>query len=204
MIEQDQRITAHFESLSLPQSRLDQLVGIAAQDTVEPESRRQRLRALASSVSGRLQHPLIRTGLAVAMIAVVAQLMHYSGTVKERAASTFREIAMNHGTRLELEYYGKNLTSLDDSMQQLPFTLVLPDSVSEDVELIGARYCTLVGNLAAHVKFEDKASGKSLSLFVTGSTGELERIQGRSDSINGVDVELWQEGGLFYALASRG
>ena len=89
-------------------------------------------------------------------------------------------------------------------MQQLPFTLVLPDAVSEDVTLIGARYCTLVGNLAAHVKFEDKTSGKPLSLFVTGSTSELKRIQGRSDNLNGVEVELWQEGGLFYALARQG
>ena len=203
MIDQDQRITAYFESLSLPQSRLDQLVGIA-QDTATPESGLQRVRTRANALLARLRHPLIRAGLAFAMIAAVAQLMHHSGTVTERAESTFREIAMNHGTRLELEYYGKNLTSLDDSMQQLPFTLVLPDAVSEDVTLIGARYCTLVGNLAAHVKFEDKTSGKPLSLFVTGSTNELKRIQGRSDNLNGVDVELWQEGGLFYALARQG
>lgn len=203
MNEQDQRVKAYYQSLSLPQSRLDQLLGIA-HDADIPETRLERMRMRVSTFVRRLHHPVIRAGLAVAMIATVALLMHNSGTVKERADSTFREVAMNHGTRLELEYYGNNLASLDDSMQQLPFRLVLPDAVNKDVKLIGARYCSLVGNLAAHVKFEDQASGKPISLFVTGSTSELKRIQGRSDSVNGVDVELWQEGGLFFALARQG
>ena len=67
MIEQDQRITAYFESLSLPQSRLDQLVGIA-QETATPESRVQRVRMRANAFLTRLRHPVIRAGLAFACL----------------------------------------------------------------------------------------------------------------------------------------
>ncbi len=203
MNEHDKRVKSYYQSLTLPQSRLDQLIDVSTRKK-QNSSLWSRFRLKTKACVQQVQHPLLRAGLAAAMIATVALFIHTSGSVQERADSTFREVAMNHGTRLDLEYYGDDLASLDDSMQQLPFTLVLPDVVKTDVKLIGARYCSLVGNLSAHVKFQDQESGKPVSLFVTRSTSELKRIQGRSNRIDGVDVELWQEGGLFFALAQQG
>lgn len=203
MNEHQKRVKAYYQSLALPKSRLDQLIDVSTRKK-QSSSFWSRIGLKAKACVQKVQHPLLRVGLAAAMIATVALLIHTSGSVQERADSTFREVAMNHGTRLDLEYFGEDLASLDGSMQQLPFTLVLPDVVKKEAKLIGARYCSLVGNLSAHVKFQDQESGKPISLFVTRSTSELKRIQGRSDSIDGVNVDLWQEGGLFFALAQQG
>jgi len=110
---------------------------------------------------------------------------------------------MNHTTRLEPEFHGDTLAMLDNSMQQLPFSLELPKSIDDAYELIGSRYCSLGGVLAAHVKLRNSRSGRPLSLFVTSNSAELKDIRSQQTTIEGVDVEFWREGGLFYALAQR-
>ena len=110
---------------------------------------------------------------------------------------------MNHTTRLEPEFRGSSLAMLDNLMHQLPFTLVLPKSIAGEYELIGSRYCSLSGVLAAHVRLHDKNSGKPMSLFVASNAAELEEIRPQQTILEGVEVDFWREGGLFYALAQR-
>jgi len=110
---------------------------------------------------------------------------------------------MNHTTRLEPEFTGESLAMLDNSMQQLPFTLSLPSTIDSAYKLVGSRYCSLAGELAAHVKFKHAGSGKPMSLFVTSNGAALEDVQTQQTSLEGIEVELWREGGLFFALAQR-
>jgi len=110
---------------------------------------------------------------------------------------------MNHGTRFDLEFNGDSLAAIDQSMRLLPFSLALPDRLDGNVDVVGSRYCSLAGKLAAHVRFVDKETGKPVSLFVTGMVDELRVLQGQSSELQGVEVELWREGGLFFALANQ-
>jgi len=123
--------------------------------------------------------------------------------LNEHTERTVREVAMNHTTRLDPEFRGESLAMLDNSMQQLPFTLSLPSTIDTAYKLVGSRYCSLSGELAAHVRLKHAETGKSMSLFVTSNGAALEDVQTQQTTLEGIDVELWREGGLFFALAQR-
>ena len=208
MNEQDQRVRDYYENLSMPQDRLDSLLNpenVSAQRSTSALRMGSLKRRLASifSVSNMHWGTWLRVGLACGLLLMVSLWMHNTGLESERMQRTIREVAMNHTTRLEPEYRGESLAMLDNSMQQLPFALVLPKAIDDAYELIGSRYCSLGGLLAAHVRLKDSTSGKPMSLFVTSNSTELEEIRSQQTTLEGVDVELWREGGLFFALAQR-
>lgn len=150
--------------------------------------------------------PLWRlAGVAAAglVLFVFTSEFHDRGSRVERTDRTIREAAMNHAMRLELEHVNRSLTALSESMNRLPFSLSMPERLDGKLELIGSRYCSLSGQLAAHVKFRDLESGQPVSLFITAIQDDFVPMQGQSTQLAGVDVELWQEKGLFYAMASR-
>ncbi len=208
MNEQDQRVRDYYESLSMPKDRMNALLKAAEQRGNTPESKKSAFFSRWRKMLSRLQtHTWMQAGLASAFILLVSLWMHNSGSETELAERTLREVAMNHTTRLEPEFRGTSLAMLDNSMHQLPFNLVLPKSINSAAnsayELIGSRYCSLGGVLAAHVRIHDKVSGKPMSLFVTSNSAELKQIQSQREKLEGVEVEIWREGGLFYALAQR-
>ncbi len=110
---------------------------------------------------------------------------------------------MNHSTRLQLEYDADNIRDIDKQMSQLQFKVALPSGLTDQLNVIGASYCTVDGELAAHVKFVDKDTNEQVSLFITRSGDELRSMGPTPEKIKGVNIKLWAETGLFYAMASR-
>jgi len=210
MNEQDQRVRDYYDSMSMPKDRLEMLLKVSAESSAKLEAEKQSVSAVVSAWSSRLTllpkfrwNSWLQTGIACGVILMMSLWMHNTGTETERAERTLREVAMNHTTRLEPEFRGTSLANLDNSMHQLPFNLKLPKSIDSAYELIGSRYCSLGGVLAAHVKLHDKQSGKPMSLFVTSNSSELEQINPQQHELEGVEVEIWREGGLFFASAQR-
>lgn len=217
MNEQDKRVRDYYQNICMPQEKMDRLLKATADaekmsgDTPgsipgEGSNEISGGQSIAP-ISWLLQlagRPRV-AGTAIACMCLMTLVLSawLFNASSERTEHTLREVAMNHTTRLEPEFLGGSLAKLDNSMHQLPFTLVLPKSMAGEYELAGARYCSLSGVLAAHVKLQDKQSGQSMSLFVTSNAAELEDIQPQQQSIDGVEVDLWREGGLFYALARR-
>jgi hypothetical protein len=129
--------------------------------------------------------------------------IHQFGTHSERTSRTLNEAAMNHSTRLQLEFEGSTIVEIDKHMSQLPFSVQLPSQFNKQYSVLGARYCTINGELAAHVKFIDRETDKQISLFMTRSVEDLQKINTTTEQVDGVNVSLWNESGLFYAMASR-
>jgi len=140
---------------------------------------------------------------AVVMILVTGVLIaHQHLLLDERKDIALRETAMNHITKLQVDFSATELEDLNSKMSKLDFALRLPNKVSAVANnLIGARYCTIAGNLAAHLRFNERASGKQLSLFMTPVADEMKHLLNEQAQIEGVNVKLWQEEGLFYAMA---
>ncbi len=212
MNDQDQRVRDYYQNLSMPQDRIDTLLDIAADtaDTIDQHATESHIGQVADKpLWRRFKLPRFtwlvgaQVGTAAALILMMSLWMHNSGSESERTLRTVQEVAMNHTTRLEPEYRGESLAMLDNSMQQLPFALVLPKSIDDSYELIGSRYCSLGGELAAHVRMKNGESGKPISLFVTTNSAQLLEIPAQQTKLDGVDVKLWREGGLFFALAKR-
>lgn len=144
-------------------------------------------------------------GVVVVCLLVLASTatFYQHGSINERTQRTVREVAMNHTTRLELEHQDYTIAALNERMDQLSFALTMPDKLQADYQPIGSRYCSLAGHLAAHVKLKHVDTGEAISLFVAPLEEELQALKTETAMVSGIDVELWQEGGLFFAKASR-
>jgi hypothetical protein len=128
---------------------------------------------------------------------------HQYGTNSERTLRTLNEAAMNHSTRLQLEFKASSIGGVDQQMSQLQFKIAFPSEFTVQFEVVGARYCTINGELAAHVMFLDKDTNKQMSLFIAPSGEKLRTVDATHEKIKGVNVKLWAKTGLFYAMASR-
>jgi len=195
MNEQDQRVRDYYQNLNMSEERLSQLLEAGDASEATPPA--------SSGFKGFLLSNRAVAAAACIMVLLVSVWIGNSGFDDQRTEQTLREVALNHTTRLQPEFHGETLAKLDNSMHQLPFALVMPDKFDETHKLIGSRYCSLGGILAAHVKLQDKESGKAMSLFVTSNASELKRVETQQTSLDGVDVKFWREGGLFFALAQR-
>ena len=58
-----------------------------------------------------------------------------------------------------------------------------------------------IAKLAAHIKLFEPSSNNTVSLFMTGKDEGLEQLDNRQRTIDRLDVNLWREQDLFYALA---
>lgn len=144
------------------------------------------------------------TWVAAALLLVTISVgIHEYGTHSERTYRTLNEAAMNHSTRLQLEFEGSTIVEIDQNMSQLPFKVQLPAEFNRQYSVLGARYCTINGELAVHVKFIDRETDQQISLFMARSVDDLQEINATSEQVDGVNVSLWNESGLFYAMAGR-
>ncbi len=168
-------------------------------------SRMQLMLAQTQSVRTRRWWPAYATA-AILCLALVANTIHQNSLVNERTEIALREAAMNHTTKLSMDFESTDLAHLNDNMRQLNFKMKLPsqipvDLLPEALRLLGARYCTIAGNLAAHLRFSHADSDNQLSLFMTPIEEELKKMSSETMKLEGVTVRLWQEDGFFYALA---
>ena len=146
----------------------------------------------------------VSTALAAGLALFVAVLWQQQVARSDLRDLTIREAAMNHTSKFQLDVETDQLELLSASMEKLKFSIELPSQLQNKLSLIGGRYCTINGHLAAHLKFEDRENGTQLSLFMTPATNTLSELHGQQARIAdlAVSVSLAEENGLFYALAS--
>ncbi len=112
-----------------------------------------------------------------------------------------KEITMNHQKNLTPEFKEVSILTLGRVMPKLDFTPVIPQILTQvKLEFMGARYCTIYGNLAVQLKFKTP-SGNICTLYQTASTQGLSDIKKAHITSEGVNVRLWNEKGLFMAMA---
>lgn len=114
-----------------------------------------------------------------------------------------QEASINHKSKLQLEFTSQELSALAKAMNKLDFPLLLPESMRQQFAVQGARYCTLNGKLAAHVKLTNGGEANSVSLFMTQNRKEFSQLADQSENIDGVQVSSWTADGMFYVLAAN-
>lgn len=143
-----------------------------------------------------------------ALAASVAVMFLFSFAYKnilasQRTDTVLREAALNHSSKLRMDAETESLTELQSKLAELGFEIKLPESeFFQKLALIGGRYCTISGNLAAHIKLSDPETSEQYSLFLTPFAENLKSMHSPTVEIAGVDVDLWQENNVVYAFAS--
>ena len=136
------------------------------------------------------------------------EILDISKNNSDLRSLVLREAALNHHSKLEMDFTTNQLASLQASMSKLGFQLRLPSKVGlsanpeSGFEIVGGRYCTIAGQLAAHLKFQS-SDGRMVSLFMTDDDESLKVVDAGSLKF-GEDLELstFRERELFYVLAS--
>jgi anti-sigma factor RsiW len=135
------------------------------------------------------------------LIAFVGLQNHLeSSALKERVLA---EVAMNHRKQLDVEFVADQYLQLQQELDRLDFSIVPKGSaLTRNYRLVGGRYCSIQGQLAAQLKVEDKMSGEWLTLYIAPLNDELQRLSSSDQTHSGVYIRLWQEDERFFALAS--
>ncbi len=144
-------------------------------------------------------------GLALVASLVMASVflvLHQNGLMSQRTEMVLREAALNHNTKLRMDAEATTVQELQASLDKLSFEIKLPDSdLYKKLVLVGGRYCTISGKLAAHLKLASPDKSKHYSLFLTPIAENLDAMNSPEVKFAGVDVKLWQEKDVIYALA---
>ena len=119
-------------------------------------------------------------------------------------SSIRHEVAENQLKQRAPEFDRQAVGELQPLMADLDFALVESRRVRErQLRVVGARYCSIQGQLAAQLQLED-AQGARWTLFQAPLRGRLRATRSSVESLEGVRVELWRESGVLLALASDG
>ncbi len=206
----NKRLSEYYNDKRLPKDTLARLTRMVEFEAVTPScpsvGLKERCRAL---FSGFGLGPVPKLVTAFSCLIVVSVITWHIAVRQNDLNRGFpmavaREITMNHQKNLAPEFRDMTVLVLGRTMAKLDFTPVPPDIVDGlKMKFLGARYCSIQGNIAAQMKFE-APSGLLYTLYQTRLVEELSIIKESHIELDGLQVKLWQEKGLFMGIAGPG
>lgn len=202
-------IREHYEAEALRPEVLDRLRLLA--DLPDRSSRR--------AGRDRWARRAAMGGILAAAAAVLVLALRPGGLPAHPSAQIIaEEIALNHRKDLAVEFTTSAYPELAGHMEKLDF---VPADAGDDYRLIGARYCSIQGRIAAQLKLSDDTGGVH-ALYQTrwddrydrlldGQSGaprdipsdrETEIRSGIRIDLDDVEVRLWRQGDLLFGLAT--
>jgi len=163
-----------------------------------------RLHAILDDTQSIRRKRVVGVALAASVLLMsLVALVHKNILTTRTTDIVLREAALNHSSKLQMDAEGQSLAELQNKLQELPFDIKLPESeLFQKLALVGGRYCTISGNLAAHIKLSNPETLEQYSLFLTPAAENLKTLESLEGEVSGVDVKLWQEKNVVYALAA--
>jgi hypothetical protein len=166
----------------------------------------ERIEYLLSESGGRAKTSFVEY-FAYAAIAVVlvffSVIIYNSVQNRDLTGRVVAEIAMNHNKRLSVDVVTSDYGTLGEKMDKLDFPIRVPDqSFLDNYELIGGRYCSILGYFAAQLKVRSRKDGRILTLYVTKLNPELAKLYPDNYHHDNTEIRLWETDGILYGLAS--
>jgi len=140
--------------------------------------------------------------LAAVILISVALTSHFTAPrfndISQRAHD---EIALNHRKQLPADWLTTDLATLNTAMDKLTFELHLPnDQALDSLRLVGGRYCSLQGQLAAQLTLLDD-NDQPCTLLVLPDTPELRHVASADSTQTDIKITTWRDQGLLFGLA---
>ncbi len=178
----DNRLIDHYQSQTLSTDRLHVML--------EESQSHRRSRTISFALAASL------------LLFSLVFLTHQNILSSQRTDNVMREAALNHSSKLQMDAEAGSLEELQVQLDELPFEIKMPESgFYSKLAVLGGRYCTINGYLAAHLKLADPETSKQYSLFLTPNNSRLLSMKNNESVLSGVDVKLWHENDVVYALA---
>lgn len=147
----------------------------------------------------------VAAGFIIVATAAALWLAVFSGSAPdsphEIASTVARAAAEGHNEHQELEFRVSRTAELRRVMKSLDFAPVEPDMmVRMNMRIVGARYTTLEGVIAAQILYFDP-KGEPCTLYLARPVEKLSRIETGEHAVDGLRVSVWREKGLLMVLA---
>lgn len=149
-----------------------------------------------------------RTGVAAAFVLFVTAAALWFAVLRGNApvssqeitAAVVRHAAEGHNQQQELDFRAARTADLRQAMKSLDFTPVEPAMMrSMNMHLVGARYTTIEGVMAAQILYLD-SKGEPCTLYQARPVDKLARVSESEHVVDGVRVSVWREKGLVMVL----
>ncbi|MHC4958184.1 MAG: hypothetical protein ACYTGN_07385 [Planctomycetota bacterium] len=156
------------------------------------------LAALARRRGGMLR--LLPFAAAVVAVALVV----YFNRGEDRTLAVAREIALNHSKELAVEYRADSCALIGERMDKLDFEIAEPPILAQrGWTLVGARYCSLQGRIAAQLRLTG-SGGEVATLYEVKDSNEFAATRGTTGvEVDGVMIRIWRARGILFGLARR-
>ena len=178
-----------LEDHYLKKSLSEQEVKTLLQDSSMSSSRRPKVWQLAF--------------LAGAVSTAIVAFLFFSFFSPPLHKKIFKEVVKNHLKGMPSEVLSADYTVINEALDRLNFKVIPSTQLGENFALVGARYCSVQGEIAAQLKIKDKKRDRFLTLYqfdkskVTGDSV----AQAFTSKKKGVTVKIWYEGSIGFALA---
>ena len=139
---------------------------------------------------------------AVFLIMVCLLIIRVSGT-GQFAQAVIDEVIENHLKSYPVVIASGRYDQVQAGLDRLSFS-ILPtrQDVLQEYVLLGGRYCSIQGHLAAQLKVRRADSQRVDTLYVVPRSGELADIAACVAYDDRVRIEQWQENDRLFLLAS--
>ncbi|MCF6282585.1 MAG: hypothetical protein L3J28_10345 [Candidatus Polarisedimenticolaceae bacterium] len=194
----------HYQQHSLSKGEVAKLM--ALQERLEPSAAAgSNSEDPAANSSNRFPSAKNRNLLAVAasIIVIIYTTWIYNGYDVDIREQVAEEIAYNHSKQMALEIISDDLKAVGAYLSELDFTLIDSTRVGQIAQrLLGGRYCTIQGKLAAQLRIKSSNS-TSTHTYYQAIIPENFNLDGTTYStwIKGINIELWVEDGVLLGLA---
>jgi hypothetical protein len=195
----DEAVRDHYRGQALDSATLADLrhqIAEAAPAPEAPVSRRAPDRAAAPR-----SRQILRRGAFAALAVVLGGglWLAWPATGALSAEAVAQEIALNHAVSLDPDVRAVSFDALTGDLDKLDFSVMRPAGMDVE-EVVGARYCSLGGQMAAQIRFRD-AAARICTLYQARDGEAFENVREGTFEMGGVRVRVWREGGLVMGLA---
>lgn len=192
----DKAIKRHYQQQTLSPEAMARMVAMA--DSLD-QNKRQKKKVRFWRRRWWLQR---NVSLAASMVIALLVVSWVWESNTQLLADVAQEVALNHNKHMASEYIADDFQRLASVMDKLDFNLVFPARLQQaGYQVIGARYCSIQGGIAAQVKLR-AGDGEQVTLYQTKLNGELAALDGQRYVTDNVSVQTWQDGDVFFGLAS--
>lgn len=176
-----QAVKAHYEKKNLTEGQLQKLLDL---QQVEKPKRFSRFHFISFAV-------------AAAALVLLLNISYFT----KPSYNIVQEVAYNHNKQMNPEIYSDSIAKIQNRLNRLDFNMINAEFLGDGWEVLGGRYCSIQGKVAAQLKVKEKASGKVYTLYQARLPAGFSQDKQQIKEIDGLTVKVWIEKGLIMALA---
>lgn len=196
----DEAVRDHYRGQALDSTTLDDLRQRIAAEAPADTPRRAPDRAPTARSRPALARFARWGALALLAVALGAGFwLARPATGSLSAEAVAQEVALNHVKALAPDIRAGSFDALAGDLDKLDFSVMQPAGMQME-RVIGVRYCSLGGQMAAQIRFRD-AGARVCTLYQALDSDAFDHVREGTFEMGGVRVRVWREGGLVMGLA---